>query len=168
MNICESFWLINGDKERNRKDACCSFIYCLGGSWAHGDLGNSKRALKLYREEHDTLSEIVIIMLGDSGLQYYSGYTAAFAFTCTGVWAKLLQCTYAPRVARVACLSSFVTGAAAGLKSRVYDRVCFNDIPAQELRDIHLYRRRCWRSVCEEEKHWTKSWLPVLYSPKKR
>lgn len=39
-------------------------IYCLGGSWAHGDLGNSKRALKLYREKKDTLSEIVIIMLG--------------------------------------------------------------------------------------------------------
>lgn len=37
-------------------------IYCLGGSWAHGDLG--KRALKLYREKKDTLSEIVIIMLG--------------------------------------------------------------------------------------------------------
>lgn len=36
-------------------------IYCLGGSWAHGDLG--KRALKLYREKN-TLSEIVIIMLG--------------------------------------------------------------------------------------------------------
>lgn len=75
-------------------------------------------------------------------------------------------------MALVVHLSILVTTAtAAGLKIRVYDHdgfYChFNYVPVQKLRDIQVYRGRCWNSLQTlefVEKTNSKSWLPVFTS----